>query len=152
MPRRLAVPVLLLLSAALLGCAGRQDAAPGYAWAFMDNPDEGPKLAYGRPSSDEVLVMMTCPDPARVTVTAAGVTGADLVVGSGGALARLSAAATPGLGDEALLQAVADRDGPVLDNFRRTGDLALVRGGERHGVAASPSDRGQVKAFFAACA
>ncbi|KRA57737.1 hypothetical protein ASD79_15575 [Caulobacter sp. Root655] len=150
MPRRLALAVLLALG--LAGCASQQAAMPGYAWAFMQDPGEGPKLAYGRPSSDEVLLMMTCAaTPGRVTLTATGLTGSRLAVSSGGQTARLAATTTPGLGDDSLLQAVTDRDTPVLSNFRRTGDLAILHGDTRHGIAAAPADRGQVKAFFRAC-
>ena len=151
MPRHLALPAVLL-ALGFTGCASQQAAVPGYAWAFMNNPNEGPKLAYGRPSSDEVLLMMTCGGASdRVTLTATGLTGAQLTVSSGGQTARLPAAKTPGMGDEGLLRAVTDRDTPVLSNFRRTGDLAILHGDTRHGVAAAPADRDQVKAFFKAC-
>jgi hypothetical protein len=151
MPRRLALPALLL-ALGLAGCTSQRAAVPGYAWVFMNDPGEGPKLAYGRPSSDEVLLMMTCGGtPDRVTLTATGLTGPQLSVSSGGQTARLPAAVTPGMGEEGLLQAVADRDAPVLSNFRRTGDLAILHGETHHGVAAAPADREQVKAFFRAC-
>jgi hypothetical protein len=150
MPRRLALAVLLALG--LAGCASQQAAVPGYAWAFMQDPGEGPKLAYGRPSSDEVLLMMTCAaTPGRVTLTATGLTGPLLTVSSGGQTTRLAATTAPGLGEDGLLQAVADRDAPVLSNFRRTGDLAILHSDTRHGIAAAPADRDQVKAFFRAC-
>lgn len=151
MPRRLALPALLL-ALGLAGCTSQRAAVPGYAWAFMNDPGEGPKLAYGRPSSDEVLLMMTCGEASdRVTLTATGLTGPQLAVSSGGQTARLPAAPTPGMGEEALLRAVSDRNAPVLSNFRRTGDLAILHGDTRHGVTAAPADRGQVKAFFKAC-
>ena len=150
MPRHLAPAALLAL--ALAGCAGPRAAIPGYTWVFMNDPGEGPKLAYGRPSSDEVLLMMTCGgEPNLVTLSATGLTGPQLAVSSGGLTARLPAATTRGMGEEGLLQAMTDRDAPVLSNFRRTGDLAILHGDTRHGVAAAPADRGQVRAFFAAC-
>ena len=150
MPRHLAPAALLAL--ALAGCAGPRAAIPAYAWVFMNDPGEGPKLAYGRPSSDEVLLMMTCGgEPNLVTLSATGLTGPQLAVSSGGLTARLPAATTRGMGEEGLLQAMTDRDAPVLSNFRRTGDLAILHGDTRHGVAAAPADRGQVRAFFAAC-
>jgi len=148
MPRRLALAALL----ALAGCASQQAAVPGYGWAFVNDPGEGPKLAYGRPSSDEVLLMMTCAEaPDHIVLTATGLSGPQLAVSSGGQVTRLPATAAPGLGEDSLLQAVADADAPVLRNFRRTGDLALMHGDQRHGVAAAPGDRGQVRAFFKAC-
>ncbi|EJL31086.1 hypothetical protein PMI01_02894 [Caulobacter sp. AP07] len=150
MPHRLALSVLLALG--LAGCASQQATVPGYVWAYMQDPGEGPKLAYGRPDSDEVLLMMTCAaPPGRVTLTATGLDGPLLTVSSGGQVTRLPATTAPGLGEDALLQAVTDRDTPVLSNFRRTGDLALMNGDTRHGIAAAPADRGQVKAFFKAC-
>ena len=83
MPRHLALPAVLL-ALGFTGCASQQAAVPGYAWAFMNNPNEGPKLAYGRPSSDEVLLMMTCGGASnRVTLTATGLTGPELTVSCG---------------------------------------------------------------------
>ena len=151
MPRRLPLPAFLLVLA-LGGCTSQRAAVPGYAWAFMNDPGEGPKLAYGRPSSDEVLLMMTCGGgPGRVALTAAGLTGSELAVSSGGQVSRLAATPTSGLGEDDLLRAVTDHDAQALRNFRGTGDLAILHGGKRHGIAAAPTDRSQVRAFFAAC-
>jgi hypothetical protein len=148
MPRRLVLPaVLFALSVA--GCAHQQAALPGYSWAFLDNADEPPKLAYGRPSSDEVLLMMTCaPGSRAVTLSASGVSGRTLSVSSGGRLSRFAAV---GGSDGGLLEAEADRDALALGNFRRTGDLAIVNAGRSHSISAVPADRGQVAAFFKAC-
>jgi len=50
----------------------------------MNNADEGPKLAYGRPDSDDVVMM---PDlrarASAVTLTATGLTGDEIALASG---------------------------------------------------------------------
>ena len=148
MPRRLALPALLL-ALSMAGCAHQQAALPGYAWAFLDNADEPPKLAYGRPSSDEVLMMLSCERGSRdITLSASGLSGRALSIRSGGKLERFAATDGDGGG---FLQVQADRDAPALGNFRRTGDLAIVNGGRTHSIAAAAADRGQVAAFFKAC-
>lgn len=148
MPRRLALSGFLL-ALSVAGCAHQQAALPGYGWAFLDNADEPPKLAYGRPSSDEVLMMMTCaPGSKAVTLSASGVSGRTLSVSSGGKLSRFAAV---GATEGGLLEAQADRDSPALGNFRRTGDLAILNAGRSHSIAAAAADREQVAAFFRAC-
>ena len=78
MARRRPIPTalffVLTLGGLMLGaCASDQPPAPGYAWSYMDNADEGPKLAYGRPNSDDVVMMLACaPRASTVTLTATG--------------------------------------------------------------------------------
>ena len=59
---RLIAILALTVPAALLGSCmhGRQSLAEGMAWSLHQTPEEGMKLAYGAPASDNVVLMMTC--------------------------------------------------------------------------------------------
>jgi hypothetical protein len=136
----------------LSGCAHDQSSQQGYAWNYMDSAEEGPKLAYGRPNSDDVVVMMACaPRASAVTLTATGLTGDEIALASGRKVTRLKAQAAPSDMSEGLLQARTSVDASALRAFRRTGDLDLLVADDRHPVDAAPADQRQVKAFFKAC-
>nr|WP_232793325.1 hypothetical protein [Caulobacter hibisci] len=147
------LPTAAALAALLLSaCAHERPANPAYAWAYLNEPGEGPKLAYGRPSSDEVLLMLACPTAGGpVEVSAAGIEGEAIALSSRDQTSRLAAkAADDGVTGPLLLARTTPRD-PALGNFRRTGDLAILNAGQRHDIAASGDERRGVKAFFKAC-
>jgi len=151
MSRRL-LPPALLLALALGACAHERMAEPGYAWNYMENTGDGLKLAYGRPSSDDVVMMLACaPGSAAVTLTAASPPGREIALASGRTVTRLPAQPLGSAMAEGLLQARASTDAAALSAFRRTGALALLVTGERHTLDAAPADRAGVKAFFKAC-
>lgn len=143
--------VLTLGGLTLSGCASDRSSAPGYTWNYMDNPGEGPKLAYGRPDSDDVVMMMACaPRASAVTLTAMGLPGNEIALASGRTVTRLKAQTAPDMSQDAL-QARTTVDASALSAFRRTGSLDLLVAQERHSLAATPAEHRQVKAFFAAC-
>lgn len=151
MPRTLAI--LSAMTGLLLGSCVSQPPPPGFAWSFQNNAGEGPKLAYGAPASDNVVLMMTCePGAAQVDVTLLGGSPrGGLVLASGDARQTLAGdlVASPGLGQ--MLQASTHRDSPALARFARTGDLSLVDRGRTVNLDATPLDRPGVTRFFAAC-
>jgi hypothetical protein len=161
MPRRILssrfLPNVLLLvltlgGLTLSGCASGRSSASGYAWNYMDSPGEGPKLAYGRPDSDDVVMMMTCaPHAPAVTLTTTGLAGREITLASGRAVTRLKAETTSSAMNDGLLRARTSVDASALSAFRRTGDLDLLVAADRHSLDAAPADRRQVKAFFKAC-
>lgn len=161
MPRRIlssrplpnALLLILTLGGLTLGaCAYDRPREPGYAWSYMNDADEGPKLAYGRPSSDDVVMMMACaPRSAAVILTATGAAGAEIALASGRTVTRLKAEPASSAMSEDVLQARTSIDASALSAFRRTGDLDLLVADERHSLDAVPADRPQVKAFFKAC-
>lgn len=161
MPRRIlssrylpnALLLVLTLGGLTLGaCAYEHPSPPGYAWRYMESGDEGPKLAYGRPNSDEVLMMMACaPGASAVTLTAADLSGDEIALASDSTVTRLKAQAVASEIVGGVLEARTSVDAAALSAFRRTGDLDLLIADERHSLDAAPADRRDVKAFFKAC-
>lgn len=160
MPRRplssrLPNALLLALSLgglALSGCAYDRSSQRGYAWNYMNSAEEGPKLAYGAPDSDDVVMMMACaPRASAVVLTASGLAGGEIALASGHSVTRLRAQPAPSAMSDDLLQARTTVDASALRAFRRTGDLDLLVADERHSLNAAPADQRQVKAFFKAC-
>jgi hypothetical protein len=144
--------VLTLGGVTLGGCAYDRSSAPGYGWNYMNSAEEGPKLAYGQPNSDDVVLMMACaPRASAVTLTATGLSGEEIALASGHVVTRLKAGAAPSAMSDGVLQARTTLDASALRAFRRTGDLDLLVADERHGLDAAPADQRQVKAFFKAC-
>lgn len=144
--------VLTLGGLTLSGCAHDPSSAPGYAWSYVNSEGEGPKLAYGRPDSDDVVMMMACASRASaVTLTATGLSGDEIALASGRKVTRLKAQATTSDMSDGVLEARTSVDAAALSAFRRTGDLALLVADERHNLDAAPADQRQVKAFFKAC-
>lgn len=147
--RSAAVALLTLLASA---CAHERAANSAYAWAYLNNPGEGPKLAYGRPSSDEVLLMVACPaTDGALQVTATGMDGDAIALASRDRTSRLAAKPADGGGIGVVLAAATTARDPALGNFRRTGDLAILNAGQRHSIDATRQERERVKAFFDDC-
>ncbi len=144
--------VLTLGGLTLGGCAYDRPSAPGYAWSYMDSEGEGPKLAYGRPDSDDVVMMLACaPRASTVTLTATGLSGDEIALASGRKVTRLKAGVAPSAISDGVLEARTSVDASALRAFRRTGDLDLLVADERHSLDAAPADQRDVKAFFKAC-
>lgn len=151
--RTVAIAALGLLAVGLAGCAHEKAGLDDYRWAYLTDGGEAPRLAYGRPNSDDVLVMMSClPGRDLVDVSAVGLTGGEIVLTSGRAETRLPAATVEDVMTAgSLLEGRGKTSAPALAGFKTSGDLALLTKGERHNLAAGSADRGQVRAFFSAC-
>jgi hypothetical protein len=134
------------------GCVSAPIAPPAdFAWSFADNPGEGAKLAYGRPQSDEVLVMMTCAPRSQVLLSAVAVGGSRLMLTSGEAQTSLDGLVTDGFDGQGFLEATTSAKAPALTGFRSTGDLTMTSGGRTVQLAALDSDKPAVRRFFNAC-
>lgn len=140
--------------AGLAGCASHNAPTGDYRWAHLVAPDEAPRLAYGRPASDDVVLMLSCsPGADNVRISAVGLTGGEIVLVSDGAESRFPAQRADGpMAQAGLLEANGRMSAPALAGFQLTGDLAVITHGERHKLNATREDRGQVKAFFRSCA
>ena len=126
------------------------------AWAFNQNPDEGAKLAFGAPASDNVVLMMTCaPGSSRISLSAVTTEKAPLGVtlASGADKTRFRGAPSAGFdGAVSLVEASAPMAAAPLKGFQRTGDLALIDGRRKVKIAAGAKDKPAVDRFFKACA
>lgn len=153
MASRIAFAVLAFLAAGLAGCAHEKVGMDGYRWAYLTDPAEAPRLAYGRPNSDDVVLMMSCrPGQNQMNVSVVGLSGGEVVLASGRAESRFAAAKVQdALSEGGLLEARGQTSAPALQGFRKSGDLALLSKGERHNLTAESADRGHVRAFFKAC-
>ena len=140
---------------AMSGCAIKPVVAPAdFAWSYSTNPGEGAKLAYGRPQSDDVLMMMVCaPGGAEVSLSASGLNGARMMLASGQARTSVRGSVSDGFeGEDGLIEASLPARAPALAGFAQSGDLNLTSGGRTISLAAVDADRPAVKRFFAACA
>ena len=96
-----AVIAAIAAGLALGGCANTPTVAPSdYAWSFSNDPGEGAKLAFGKPQSDEVVLMMVCGEGRQVDLSAAGLASNRLTLTSGSARTPLQGAVAQGLGDD----------------------------------------------------
>ena len=144
--------VALGLAAALAGCAHERQASTGLQWAYVSDDAAEPRLAYGRPNSDDVVMMIRCqPGRDQIDLAVAGLSDAQLALASGRTESRFDAVKVqdPMSGD--LLEARGKASAPALKAFRRSGALAVITKGKRHSLAAKADDHGQVQAFFKAC-
>lgn len=152
---RIAAMTALTASVLLLGSCmhGQAYVAGDMGWSLHETPEEGAKLAYGAPNSDNVALMLICqPASGEVRVSTAAMQAAPaIVLKSGKTEAALPAVATPSMGEGHFLEADARANDPVLASFARTGDIVLVQGKDRMKLSAKGGDRPQINKFFASC-
>ncbi len=153
MSRILAI-VGILGAVALGSCVSSQATnTDGLAWHYQETEGEGPKLAYGAPMSDHVVLMMTCePGAQRVNLSLLGGSPqGGLILASGRETARFDGApvASPTAGQ--LIEADAHLSAPPLARFEKTGALRLVDRGRSVSIDAKGGERADVGRFFEAC-
>lgn len=145
-----------IVGAVALGSCVSQHATlnDGFAWSYQNHEGEGPKLAYGAPMSDNIVLMMTCDageGRARLSLLG-GSPEAGLVLASGRESTRFVGESVASPGPRRLLETTAPLDVPPLARFQRTGDLTLVHRSRSVRINARGSERADVKRFFKACA
>lgn len=151
------IPVIgAVCATALVGsCLHNQSMEPqGMAWTSYHTLEEGAKLAYGAPNSDNVVLMLTCAPGSREVRLSTHASGPDkaIILKSGRADSAIPATAVEtGLGHGAFLEARAHPGDPALRAFARTGELALVEPGRTLKMKASGAEKAQVSAFFQTC-
>lgn len=129
------------------------DTVAGLGWTYQDDTGEGPKLAYGVPQSDTVVMMMTCQPGDRVVNLSllGGSPHERLTLASNGRKQAFASTPveTPGAGQ--MVEASAPLAAAPLAQFEETGRLTLVSRGRQAPIDAAPAERGQVERFFQAC-
>lgn len=153
---RAAILASLIAAAGLAGCATPTPAprpvAAGMAWSLNAVEGEGLKLAYGKPDSDDVLVMLSCePGQGHVRVSALASHASHAIALASGGLSRTypAEAGPSGVDGGFLVEGAAAPDDPVLARFARTGELTLGVDGRR---TALPTDAsGEAAKFMKTC-
>lgn len=147
--------LMVVVSALALGSCVTQQAAlsDGFAWSYQNNEGEGPKLAYGAPSSDNIVLMMTCePGAQRVNLSLLGGSPeAGLVLTSGGSKARFGGEPVVAPGAGHMIETEAHIASAPLAWFEKTGNLTLEDRGRSVNLDAKGSERADVSRFFQAC-
>lgn len=142
-----------LAALALGSCVSQQATlSHGFAWSYQNHEGEGPKLTYGAPMSDNVVLMMTCERAGVATVSLLGGSPqAGLVLASNGKPTRFGGdlVASPGIGQ--MIETSARLDSQPLARFQRTGDLTLITRGRPVELDAKGGERKDVARFFKAC-
>lgn len=144
------------LSCLLTACTHGGYGAVDLGWSLHHAEDEGAKLAYGQPDSDNVLLMMTCqPRSGQVLVsmTTPSAVGVEAIeIASNGHSSRLPGASAPSMTEGAsLIEAIAPATDPALRSFARTGDIAVMANGRAARMPVRQAERATVADFFAEC-
>jgi hypothetical protein len=127
--------VFSFIAACLLASCAHQTApqvaaVDGMRWIEVEGDD--PKLAFGMPDSDVLVLMMTCEARSgQVALAVFGGEGSELQLRSGRSQARLTALQGGTPLHENIVESALPAAAPVLASFARTGELAV-------GVGASP--------------
>jgi hypothetical protein len=120
------------------------------AWSLTSTPEEGAKLAYGAPDTDNLILMLTClPKSGKVQVWLMGADAAkpgSLILSSGERRARLPARRSDD-GYEALHAAAPAADA-VFTSFAGAGTLGLALEGRRTILPGAGDD---ARRFVASC-
>ena len=139
------------------GCAHLQggDKAEAMAWTLHATREEGVKLAYGQPNSDNVVVMLACqPQSKDVRLSALAPTGAapEVTLVSRGERQQLAGQLAPagGTGGQLVEVAVPTTSKP-LQGFANGGELSIVMADQETRVNADKKSRAAVSTFFATC-
>jgi len=130
--RRIAASLIAALM--LAACAHEGGSAPpGMTWSLTSTKDEGSKLGYGAPDTDNLVLMLECqPKSGQVQVWLMGPAAEKpipLVLSSGGRTARLDGR-SDGDGYEAIHATVPANDA-VFTGFASTGTLGFSVEGRR---------------------
>lgn len=151
MDRRIIVSLVAL--GALAACVHESPptpAAAGMAWSLTTTPEEGAKLAYGAPDTDNLVLMLTClPKSGEVQVWLMGAEAAkpgSLILSSGERTARFPVRRSDD-GYEAL-HAAAPASDAVFASFAGAGTLGFSLDGRR---TVLPAAGGDARKFVASC-
>ena len=146
----------LAASCTLAACAHpATDTAPGMAWSLVNSADEGAKLAYGQPQSDNVLLMLSCaPGGGQITVSLSAGDAAPAVIdlAAGDRTARYEGETSPSFGEGgSLIEAQASAADPTLMRFANGESLTVLENGRRSVLPVRADERDQVRSFFKSC-
>ena len=145
------------LFALIGGCAHQPETAeaPGMGWSLHATREEGVKLAYGQPNTDNVVVMMACqPQSKQVRLSAHAPAGAspEVTLASRGERQTLTGQLGPsGFGDSQLVEVDVPSGSKALAGFANGGELSIKTADQATRVTADRRARAAVATFFATC-
>lgn len=161
-----AVTALGMSLGALTGCLAIRDTGPAghgisqpgpnqFGLFYSQTPQEGAKLVYGAPNSDDVRLMLDCmPGSGRIEVIQAYGPAHDspMTLSSGFSRTRLAGKAEDDgeTGEKDAIAWTTPRSA-ALRQFRRSGRLVVSGPGYRSQVAVKTAERQAVGRFFQAC-
>ena len=143
--------------AALAACSHEQASLglnPDYRFGY-DDKGETAALAYGRPNSDELALMLECPKGSGKvelsdTVFDQKTKAIELVSDGRKTTVPVQAEATEGPADQILMGHLSS-SAPALQALRRSGVLRVANGGKRYTITVAPEQRAGVERFFKEC-
>ena len=121
---------------------------------YFNQDDQAASLAYGEANSDDVGLMLRCDRGSRqvnLTDVALARPADRLVLTSGPQRMDLPVKLSTDETGASLAEASLPADSPVLQDFRRSGVIAVSLGGSRYGLKAKREEQPAVSQFFAAC-
>ena len=151
---RSAVAALCVILAAGCSHGGEGPVKPPGMGLYFSRGGVAATLAYGRPNSDDVALVLECQaGSGQVDISdIARRSGANgLILTSGTSRVVLPTRTDTTLGP-ATLWARASSAAPVLAAFRRTGRIGVQSPGARYTVEAAADERPGIEQFFQACA
>ena len=127
---------------------------PDYRFGY-DDKGETVALAYGRPNSDEMALMLECPKGSgriELTDTVFDERTTAIVLTSDGhkTVVPVRAETTEGPADR-LLEGHLPLSAPALQALRRSGVLQVASGAKRYTITVEPEQRAGVERFFKVC-
>ena len=144
-------------AAGLAACTHEQPSLalnPQYRLAY-DDKGQTVALAYGRPNSDELALMLECPKGSgkvELSDTIRDKRAAAIVLSSDGKKTSVPVRSEASEVDgEAILTGRLPLSAPALQGLRRTGVLQVSSGQARYTVAVGAGGRVGVERFFKAC-
>ena len=141
-------------SVLLAGCNGQTPWTVAHIGLYFNQDDQAANLAYGEPNSDDVGLMLQCAKGSHeveLTDIAPASSDASLVLASGAQRTVIPAKLSIDDSGAPLAQASLPVSSPVLQDFRRSGAMAVSLGRSRYGLQARREEKAAVSDFFSAC-
>ena len=156
--RTLAALVAVAAGVAALAACSHERASlglsPDYRFGY-DDKGETVALAYGRPNSDELALMLECPKGSgrvELTDTVFDERTTAIVLSSDGRKTAVPVRneTTEGPADKILVGHLPS-SAPALQALRRSGVLQVANGGKRYTITVAPEQHAGVERFFKVC-
>jgi hypothetical protein len=154
MSKTLAIVILASAGLAACGTGGSKTQLFSQFGLYFNQDDQSASLAYGKPNSDEVGLMLQCAKGSRqvdITDVARSVGAERLVLTSGRQRLDIPVKVSMDESGAPLANTRLPIDAPVLQGFRSSGSMDVRLGSLRYGMSAEHGSASPVAMFFDAC-